>query len=452
MIANLIKTWVAKLQTNIDDGGSIFRLVFGGYGVLIVICFLLLLLPFFQNQNQSIIDHFFFAVSMVSTTGLVPSGLAESYNFGGQLIALFFIQIGGIGYMTLISYVLSGSYKELPSISSKLVKVEFGIPDKYPILTFLTSVVVFTILLETIGAIVLYQQFLSEGVDEPLWSAIFHSISAFCTAGFSLYNDSVTQFADNGIVMGVIIGLSILGSLGFIVFSDLWLFVTRKKKKFSLTSKIIIVSSLAIMFIGFTFLYLSERQINNNPILEGMNYSFFQIMAAHTTVGFNNFDMSSLSGASLFILIIIMIIGAAPTGTGGGIKTTSVTTLFAVTKSIVRHRSKVVFFRTPIPSRTILLSIANVFFYLLILVVATWLITLTDGKNIIFEKLWFETASAIGTVGLSAGITGDLSTLGKLIICGLMYIGRVGALSLGLALARKHYNPIILNSEEELAI
>ena len=447
-----ISKWLAKQFSDMDDSGKMIRLVLGSYIGLIILCFLLLLLPFFQTQSHSFIDHLFFSVSIVTTTGLFPSELSETYNFGGQLVVLFFIQVGGIGYMTLISYVLASSFKKLPKMSSSMVKLEFSVPDRYPLVTFFTSAIVFTILFEIIGAVLLYPQFVAEGVDQPIWSAIFHSISAFCTAGFSLYNDSLSQFSDNGMIMGIIIGLSVLGSLGFIIFSDLWLFITRKQKRFSLTSKIIVVSSMAIMFVGFTFLYLSEKQINDNPILEGLNYSFFQIMAAHTTVGFNNFDISSLSGASLFILIIIMVIGAAPTGTGGGIKTTSITTLFAVTKSIIRNRDKVVFFKTPIPIKTILLAVANVFVYLVILIIGTWLITLTDGDNINFKKLWFETSSAIGTVGLSAGITGDLSVMGKIIICLLMYIGRVGALSLGLALVRKRQNPMIFNAEEELAI
>lgn len=418
------------------DKVSLIRFLIKGYGVLSVLCLLLLLLPIFHNQKISFIDHLFFAISIVSTTGLVPAAFADVYNFGGQLVSLFFIQLGGIGYMALGSMIILKSRKKLPDLTLKLLKLEFNIPRRYPLIKFIYSIVVFTILIEGIGAACLYWGFQKAGVENPLWSAIFHSISAFCTAGFSLYNDSFTQFANEPIIIASITSLSLLGSIGFIVFLDFYLKIWEHKRSITLTSKIIILATLMMWFLGTLSLFLSDETLLNQGLWQGIQTALFQTMSAHTTVGFNTYDYGHFSLASTSIILLLMVIGASPSGTGGGVKTTSVVALYAVTKLVVRGREDVTFLNRKIPTDRIHLAVATMSFYFFILFIGFWAILLIEKTTFSFDKILFECISALSTAGISMGITGELSSISKIVICVLMFIGRVGVITFGLSFIR----------------
>jgi trk system potassium uptake protein TrkH len=288
-------------------------------------------------------------------------------------------------------------------------------------------------LIEVIGASVLYFGFRDAGVDQPIWSAIFHSVSAFCTAGFSLYSDSMSSFHDNALITNTILVLSILGSVGFIVLLDFWLKIIRKRKHVTLTSKIILISTLFYILLGTCLLYISDGLLIADG-LNGMKAAFFQLISAHTTVGFNNFPIENLKLGGLLIMIVIMIIGASPAGTGGGIKTTSITALIGLLYSILRKRKHITFFKKEIPAQKIYLAISSSIFYTVILLLGTWIVVQIDGTVFTFDKLLFECASALSTVGLSTGITAELSPANKVIISILMFIGRLGVMTFGFAM------------------
>lgn len=308
-----------RLEGFKTDDKSIVWLLIKGYLILTVLCFVFLIIPFCQHSSTSLINHLFFAVSIVSTTGLAPAGFAESYNIIGQVISLVFIQLGGIGYMALSSFIILKQSDRLPRISARLLRLEFNLPKKYPLVSFIYSVFIFTFLIETIGVVLLYFGFRGEGVEHPLWMAVFHSISAFCTAGFSLFNDSMTSVQSNSLITNTILALSLLGSIGFIVLLDFWLRITGKRKTITLTTKIILFSTF-ILWIGAAFvLYVSDLGLRDQG-LEGVKLAIFQSISAHTTVGFNNYDIGLLNTGSVFILIMLMVIGASPAGTGGGTK------------------------------------------------------------------------------------------------------------------------------------
>jgi trk system potassium uptake protein TrkH len=270
----MIKRW---LVTQNRDSKSIGLLLVKGYFTLIIICFIGLLMPFFQNTPTSLIDHIFFSVSVVSTTGLAPTNFAESYNLGGQIFCLIFIQLGGIGYMALSSFIIIKSFKKLPNISAGLLRFEFNLPQRYPLLAFIYSVIIFTILIEFIGAIALYYGFKSAGVEDALWPAIFHSISAFCTAGFSLQSDSIVSFADNRLITNTIVILSLLGSIGFIVLLDIFLKLMRKRKSITLTTKIILYSSTFIWLLAAIAIYFSDTQLLSLG-WQGFKHALFQVL------------------------------------------------------------------------------------------------------------------------------------------------------------------------------
>ena len=421
------------LRRRKDSPKSSLYLLIEGYLFLTVLCFLLLLMPFSRNESISIIDQIFLASSIVSTTGLSPIDFGTSISFWGQLSSLFFIQLGGIGYMALSSFIILRNSPKLPNISASLLRLEFNLPDRYPLISFIYSVFIFTILIEAIGAIFLYIGFKNIGIEHALWAAIFHSISAFCTAGFSLFSDSMSSFNDHPIIINTILTLSILGSVGFIVLLDFWLKIIRKRKRVTLTSKIILISTFAYILIGTILLYLSDGLLVSYG-LDGFKSSFFQLVSAHTTVGFNNFPIEDIKFGGLLIMIIIMVIGSSPAGTGGGIKTTSITALFALMYSILKKRSHITFFQKEIPANKIYLAVSASIFYTVILFCGTWLVVQLDGNNFSFDKLLFETTSALSTVGISTGITGELSDANKIVISILMFIGRLGVMTFGFAL------------------
>lgn len=428
-----IKNWLSDRKT--DQKSTVIFLI-KGYFLLTILCFIVLILPICQITDNSLINHLFFAVSIVSTTGLAPNDFSTSYNLLGQIISLLFIQLGGIGYMALSSFIILEQFDKLPSLSARLLRLEFNLPQKYPLVSFIYSVFIFTLLIETIGAIFLYQGFSEIGVEYPIWQAIFHSISAFCTAGFSLYGDSMTSFQDNSIITMTILILSLLGSIGFIVLLDFWLKITRKRKHITLSSKIILFSTFLFWVVAAMVIFLSDSKLLSQG-WDGFALAVFQSVSAHTTVGFNNYDVGAINVGGILILIILMIIGASPAGTGGGIKTTSITALIAVLVSVLKRRQHITFFNKEIPAPNIYLALSSTIFYSFILIVGSWLVLIFDGERFSFEAILFEATSALSTVGLSTGITGDLSDASKLIIAFLMFIGRLGVLTFGFALISK---------------
>ncbi len=443
-----LKAWLNK-QKSTDRLVTLFLIK--GYLFMILLCFIILNLPFVQGAKTSLIDHLFYSVSIVSTTGLAPSSFNEAYNIYGQIIGLFFIQLGGVGYMSLSSFILLKQFDKLPKISARLLKLEFNLPSRYPMLQFLYSVFVFTVIIEVVGAIFLYFGFKNEGVDNPLWQAIFHSISAFCTAGFSLFDDSLSGFSDNNFITVTIMILSLLGSIGFIVLMDFFLMLRHKRRKITLTSKIILISTFLICTIPSLLIWVSDDLLFSQGI-KGLGYSFFQNISAHTTVGFNNFDLSRFGSSTVFILILVMVIGSSPSGTGGGIKTTSITAVFAVLSSILKKSKHITFLSKEIPASNIYLAFSSILFYSIILIIGTWLILIIDGHRLNMDAILFESASALSTVGLSTGITSEMSVLSKLVLSFLMFVGRLGVLTFGFAVISK--SPMLrkLPKIEDIAI
>ncbi|MEZ5406034.1 MAG: potassium transporter TrkG [Verrucomicrobiia bacterium] len=285
---------------------------------------------------------------------------------------------------------------------------------------------------------------------QPLWQAIFHSISAFCTAGFSLFNTSLEAYREDVNLNCLIIALSYLGAIGFIVMSDVWTSFSNRKAHITLTSKIILMSTLWISVIGTLLFFIDESSIQSLPFSERILASLFQTMTASTTVGFNTIPIGALTPSSLFLLTLIMIIGASPAGTGGGLKTTTFTALWAVMASTFRQQEKITFFKKQIPRARIFSAVASLMFYLFTLITGVYALALTEKLPL--PDLAFEAASALGTVGLSRGITGNLSDLGKMIITALMFLGRIGPISIGIALFTTREKISDFATEEDIAI
>ncbi|MBI4882331.1 MAG: potassium transporter KtrB [Planctomycetes bacterium] len=409
------------------------RLVALGYLSYITIGWVILALPLSHAPDAvSGLDALFTATSAVSTTGLVTVSTGNDYSAFGQVVILILFQFGGIGYMTLGSFVVLSRGKTLSERRKEIGEAVFSIPRDLRIDKFIVSVTAFTIIVETLGACALFLALRDAGVSNALWSSIFHSVSAFCTAGFGLYDDSFERLRGN-VAVNVILGvLSYLGAIGFIVFVDCWRRVIGKTSRLTLTTRVILVTTAWVSVTGIALLFLEEPAIRDLPVHERLLAACFQVAAAGTTAGFNSVPIGALSQASLFLLMMLMVVGASPAGTGGGLKTTTFSALFAVVKSSLLGRERVTFWGKVIPEERVRAAVASLGFYSGVLILGCYLLALTE--TLPFEGLLFESASALGTVGLSTGITAQLTPIGKLIIIMLMFIGRLGPLAFGIAL------------------
>jgi trk system potassium uptake protein TrkH len=411
------------------------RSVVLGYLMYVVVGWILLSLPICHRVGNTAVglDHLFTSASAVSTTGLVTVSVSETYNFLGQFFVMVLIQLGGIGYMTFGSFVILAQNKPLSKARLNIANVVFALPESFKIYKFIKSVIVFTAVIELFGAAALYVVFRKAGIDTPVWSAIFHSVSAFCTAGFGLYNNSFENFSGHFWINIIIAVLSYLGAVGFIVSVDIWRRIRGKIDHVTLTTKIILWSTFYISLIGTVLFFITEPSIQSYPADKRLLASFFQAMTALTTVGFNTIPIGAVSRASLLLITTLMVIGASPAGTGGGLKCTTFTALWGLAVSTLKGQKNVSFWGRVIPEQRVRLAAASFCFYVTFLLVGVYFLSLTDSA-MDFEKLLFEAASALGTVGLSTGITSSLAVMSKIILIGLMYAGRIGPLTFGLAM------------------
>ena len=411
------------------------KLLMLGYLSYMIIGWILLCLPWAHTKEPvSVLDNLFMAVSAVSTTGLATVDTGTSYTFLGQAVILLLIQFGGLGYMTLSSFSFLAIQAHMSDTQEKTTRTAFALPSNMSPAFFIRSVVFFTFATEFVGAVCLYPLFAAEGVEQPLWSAVFHSISAFCTAGFALYSDSFERFSDNVAINVVISVLSILGAMGFIIVADSARRVIGRATHFGFTSKVIFRMTAILIGLGTLLIFLAEPTVRALPPSDRLMAAFFQAMSASTTVGFNTVPIGDISNAVVVVLFILMVIGASPSGTGGGMKTTSFAALVGLARSTLKGRDSIRFFKRRVPDTQLNLAGTTLFCYLACLSTALFLLFLTE-TGVAFNVMAFEAISALGTVGLSMGATGDLSELGKLVIIALMIIGRLGVLTFGLALA-----------------
>ncbi|MGQ1928016.1 TrkH family potassium uptake protein [Ornithobacterium rhinotracheale] len=426
------------------------HLIFG-FALYTFIGWMLLSIPYLHRQPTSMLDNLFTTTSAISTTGLVTVSLSDTYNAIGLTVIALLVQIGGIGYMTMGSFLVMSRKNKMSNHQVRILTTEFSLPEGLEIKDFIRSIIVFTLVAETLGAIALYFIFVDANVPPSfaIWSSIFHSISAFCTAGVGLYNDSLESFASNIPLNVVISVLSLLGSLGFIVVTDIWSRFSGKTKKISFTTKVIVLILSILLIAGTLMFYFKEpatRFNNENRFIT----SFFQSMSALTTAGFNTIPISNLSLPLLLFTIFLMYIGASPSGTAGGLKTTTLTAIIAIMWSRLRGDKRVTFMGKLIPIDRLYAATTAFIFYTAMIFFVTFLLSFTEKFS--FSAILFEAASALGTVGLSTGITGDLSSWGKLLIIITMFIGRLGVITFGISILARKKQLTIYNETEDLAV
>ncbi len=391
---------------------------------------LALKLPIVKHQNGlAVIDAAFTATSAVCVTGLttVPT---SGFNLAGQLVLLLLMQLGAIGIMTITSSVLlslKGNVNLRHRLSFSQLQENFNLHDANYVLKNILRI---TFVTEFIGMILLSLGFLWQGLPfgTAVYQGFFHSISAFCNAGFSTYDQSL--IGTNVLIKFTIALLIIIGGLGYFVIFEMMAYY-KAKRRLSLHSKIVLVVSLFLILAGTLLLYYFQQG--------QMSWadSFFQSVTARTA-GFNSVDLTQISNAGIFLLLILMFIGASPGSTGGGIKTTNFFIMIYAIFSVLKGRETVTIWHRTINRRQILKAFGTAIIYFLVLSIG--ILLLFHHTNFGFKDTIFEAVSAMGTVGLSLGLTPLLGFKGKIIIIALMFIGRLGPASFAMATINRQKN------------
>ena len=406
-----------------------------GYLVTILVGTVLLCLPFSVKEgNIKFIDALFTATSATCVTGLVPFS-TTNYSLFGQIVILCLIQIGGLGFMTIITLLFMLIRKQISLYNRSVLLQSAGSYKISGITKFVKRIVIMTLITEAIGAIILMICFLKDyNFATSLYYGIFHSISAFCNAGFDLLGTSLVGYNSNIVVMTTVMLLIQIGGLGFIVWQDLFEHKFRFSK-LELHSKIVLAfNALLIIIPTVLFLIVESSSISNNLEFSQMSFgnkllnSFFMAITPRTA-GFNAIDLNNLSSFSKLLTMALMFIGGASGSTAGGIKVTTFVIVLLNMICLARKRKEVTIFNRSISSSIIKMASALFISYFTLIFTATLFITAIE-TDFTLESILFECISAVATVGLSLGLSG-LATVGtKIIIIMLMFAGRIGAFAL----------------------
>ncbi len=411
-------------------------LVFGYIGFL-VLAVLLLLIPSARGGAEPIpvLDTVFTAFAVVSTAGLTLFDTAGYYSLFGEIIVLFIIQVCGVGYMFFVSMALLGFLGKVDLNSKLILKESMNTESLSNTLKLLKATMLFTVFFETAGAGVMYIRWAGEmGKAEALYHSIFHSISAFCTAGYSSFHGGLGGYASDPVIAGVISTLSIFGGLGFIVLYNLFEFAGMRKKgraRLAPHTKIVLKVTLLLFAGGFIVYFLSELG-RTGFTKQALAEAFFQVMSASTTSGFSDVDMIFLNETTLFMMTILMFVGASSGGTGGGIKTTTLAVTGAFLKASLREKNEVNIGGREIKPQTIRKALTIFLLSFLWVIMSSFLLSVFEGHR--FYYLLIESVAAFGTGGISAGITESLTPGGKIIIMITMLAGRAGPIAMGIFL------------------
>lgn len=414
-----------------------------GFGGVILLGSLLLTLPLFTRSGEEtpFIDALFTATSATCVTGLTTLTTSEHWNMGGQLIILVLIEVGGLGFMMMPFIFFAVMKKKVGLVTRIILSESLNLDDLSGVIKLMYYILRFAIGFQLVGAILLAVDFIpAYGLAKGVWYSIFHSISAFCNAGFDLFGDSLVGFQDNAYVLLVISGLIVAGGLGFIVWQDLMAF--RKTRRLSLHSKLALTVSIGLLILGTVVFYISEsggRFIvsDTSPINRFANMLFMSVTAR--TAGYFSVDYGNVSQAGILFTIVLMFIGGTSGSTAGGFKTTTFGVLLIQTISMLKGRVHAEAFRRTIRPSVVSRALTLFFITLTLCIAVTMVMSVTEVLPRFrgIEYLLFETFSAFGTVGLTMGLTPSLSLMGKLLIIALMYIGRVGILTVGFSLTMR---------------
>lgn len=431
-----------------------------GFAVIILIGSVLLSLPAATASGvpMSFLDALFTATSAACVTGLVVVDTGTYFSVFGQIVIMLLIQVGGLGFMTmatLFAFVL----KKRISLKERLILQEaLNNSSMEGIVRLIRKVIFYSLTIELTAAVIFTARWSADlGPGKAIYYGIFHAVSLFNNAGFDLFGpvtgkfSSLTAYASDPVINFVSMGLIILGGIGFVVLSDLMDY--RKTRKLCLHTKVALSATGFLIGIGALIIFIFE--FTNSRTLGTLDWSgkilasLFQSVTPRTA-GANTLDIAELRQATQFFIIILMFIGASPGSTGGGIKTTTFTTLVGAMIAMIRGKEDIVLFRYRLGKERILKAVTITMIALALVIIVTMILSTTEDHS--FLMILFEVTSAFGTVGLSMGLTPDLSDLGKILISLTMFIGRLGPLTLAYALGPKAEKELYRYPEGKITI
>ena len=418
---------------------------------------LLLMLPAatVDGNGASLVDAFFTSTSALCVTGLAVQDTAVYFSRFGHIVILVLMQLGGLGIMTSYTFFSIAIGKRI-LISQQVAMKEVLDTGYGEVKKTVLFIIISTFVIEAVGAVVLAIHWSNEPFGDYVFFSIFHSISAFCNAGFSLFSNSLINYSGD-VVVNVTIGLLIVsGGLGFIVLSNLFGYFSlfpkgNKKRRLNLHTKIVLTMTGILIIVGAILFYIFEckNTLDLFSIKDKIFVSFFQSITARTA-GFATVDIGSLTTPTVLFLIFFMFIGGSSGSTAGGIKTGTFFVIIAVVYNMFRGREEVEVFERTIQRRTVQKAVSIATLSLLTILMFCLILLYTEEAS--FKAVIFEAFSAFGTVGLSAGLSPDLTAIGKVIVSILIFVGRVGPLTLALVLGRDVAEKRIRFPEERIVV
>lgn len=420
----------------------------------------LLALPISSANSEAVpyLDALFTATTSTCVTGLVTLPTVSTWSVFGQIVILLLIQIGGLGIITIMSGLMLLLNKRMGIGDRLLIQDAFNLNTMSGLAKFVKNVLFATLIVEGIGAILYMFVFIPEFGAAGIWISLFNSVSAFCNAGIDIIaENSLCNYATNPLINIVTSALIILGGLGYIVWWDVIRVVRNRSPKnrkifrhLTLHSKIAITFTAGLILIGtiliFIFEYANPLTIGDMSLFDKLQTSFFQSVTTRTA-GFATLPQENLTNATATVSIILMLIGGSPVGTAGGIKTVTLAVLICSTLATIRNKNDATLFGRRISESSVKKAVAVAVTFLTICIASTVLLMATSDISAL--DALYETVSATATVGLSRNVTATLNSFGKLIIIVTMYFGRVGPISLAVALGGKNENPNVISEPTE---
>jgi len=451
-----------KIKIVISRHLSPERIFILSFAIYILLGALLLRLPIAGAKSPlNFVDALFTSCSAVCVTGLAVLDIGKDLSFVGQLITIFLFQIGGLGIITFstVFFHLMGlgiSFKQREIIQSTFLHT-----PRIDLIRIVRFVIWYTLFFESLGTLLLWIRFSQNfSTGQAFFQALYHAVSAYNNCGYSLFSDSFEGYQGDLIVNLTIMGLIILGGIGFIVQQEVYSRLVGRVKKLSVHTKIVIITTVILILLGALLFYVFEKHLNimGLPLETQILISFFQSVTARTC-GFSTVNIGLLANETIIILMILMFVGASPGSTGGGIKTTSMAVLSLMIWNRLKGNIEVNVFKRTMPKEVITRTVSIIFASAFSIALIGAVLLVTGERNLVplesrhfFVEYLFETISAFGTVGLSMGITPKMNDVQKLSIILMMFAGRVGPLTLAFSLSRLALRRSLTYAEEGILV
>lgn len=442
-------------------GQDPLRLLLLSFAALIVTGTLLLMLPVATPPDKPIglIDALFTATSATCVTGLVVRDTGAGFTTFGQLVILCLIQLGGLGIMTFSLMLMGALGRRVPLIYRSLVlQTLTSHEDRAEFRSLLQTVLKFTLASETIGAALLFARWQPDmGTGAAAYAAVFHSVSAFCNAGFALWPDSISGWRGDAMTNIVMCGLIILGGLGFLAVHEV-ISSRGRPRTISVHTRLVLYTTGVLIVGGAAAFWMleSEGVLSGRPTGERLLVSLFQSVTCRTA-GFNTIDFALLAPATLFVMILLMAVGGSPGSCAGGLKTTTLAVLALAVWNRLHGRTRTNVFNRTLPAGSVAAALTLAAAAVSVMIGGLFLLLLLEPVEVVdrhgvFMGYFFEIVSALGTVGLSTGVTPELQPASRVLVAALMFVGRVGTLTIAGSLVKENPDADWQYPEEEVMI